>query len=44
MHKGWESAEILKLIISDFKSFDNQLKPVEVLGQLSQLMQETPPI
>ena len=36
-------AEILKLIVTNFKSIDNRLKLAKV-NQLSQLIQETPSI
>ena len=31
----WESAEILKLIITNFKSIDNQLKSVEIIKSIN---------
>ena len=43
---GWESAEILKSIITNYKLIDNQLKSAEVIRpiKLNQFKQETPPI
>ena len=32
---GWESAEILKWIITNFKSIDNQLKSTEVIKSIN---------
>ena len=34
---GWESAEILKLIITNFKSIDNQLKSAEVIRPIKSI-------
>ena len=34
---AWESAEILKLIITNFKSIDNRLKSVEVIRPIKSI-------
>ena len=37
---AWESAEILKLIITNFKSIDNRLKSVEVIRPIKSINAE----
>ena len=37
LHWGWESAHILKSIITNFQSIDNRLKSAEVIKQIKSI-------